>query len=229
MKIRPFAPLFPVLALALGIGFAPFSLAQDEKKDNNEDEEELQGIEEKSAEDHEKEDEESEAKDKEETIKMMKVFKSLEGEWTGKEVVDYNNDLPGLKNKPDKEWNDTWKGFFTQEGRYFEMTGATTGKMASTYHWTVTYDSNDNEFKAWSFGSTGYSEYEGELSDDGKSVKWSHSNELEIMDVEDTFEFRVDGNSCKAKGETTLISKDGSNSQTYSTHTSTYTRKKVEL
>ncbi len=212
--------VLPVLTLGLLMLPSQPAMAQDEDPRESV---------EPSKEDHEKEDAESEQKDKETTVKMMKVFKALEGEWKGKETVDYNNELPGMKNKPDMEWEDTWRGFYTQGGRYFEMEGETKGKLASTYRWMVTYDSGEETYRAWSFGSTGFSQYDGELSKDGKSVVWTHTNEMEAMDVKDTFEFRVDGNSCEASGETLLMSKDGENSQSYSEHKSTYTRKKVEI
>jgi hypothetical protein len=216
MKIRLLAPLF-----AIGLGFAlqpAVVFAQDQQPE----------VEEKSAEEHKADDEKAEKEDKEKVTKMMKVFKALEGEWTGKEKVEYNNEIPGQKNKPDAAWDDTWKGFFTQNGRYFEMEGATSGALASTYKWVVTYDSGDDIYKAWSFGTTGFSEYTGELSDDKKSVIWTSFREGENFDMEDTFEFQVDGNSCKASGENVLKFSNGGTIN-YSTHTSSYTRKKVEI
>jgi hypothetical protein len=176
------------------------------------------------------EEEQAEKEEAAKLKKMMAVFKSLEGEWVGKEKIDYNNELPGFKNKPDVEWNDEWKGFYTQNGRYFEMTGKTDGEMASTYHWYVTYDAGDEEYRAWSFGSTGYSEFSGELSDDGKSVLWTKFTDGGVNNLEDTFELRADGNKCKASGEMNIVSPDNEEVKiNFYKQSSSYTRKKVEI
>jgi hypothetical protein len=226
MKIHPISrPLWLTLTLtaSLLISFPSSVQAQEEEKKPAAPEEQDDG---KSDEQKEKE---AQEKDLKQVRKMLQVFRSLEGEWTGSEKITYNKELPALKDKKEKEWKDEWKGFYTQDGRFFEMTGKSDGDLSSTYHWYVTYDSENEEYRAWNFGSHGFSEYTGELSDDGKAVVWSKVSEGEEVDVEDTFELRGDGNRCTAKGETKIISKDGRTTVNYAEQNSTYTRKKIEI
>jgi hypothetical protein len=159
----------------------------------------------------------------------LAVFKSLEGEWIGEEAVDYNPEFRKEGAPASVKWKDEWKGFFTNEGRYFEMTGKTAGKVNSTYHWYVTYDTENEEYRAWSFGSNGWGEYKGQLTDDGKAVLWEKSREGESVDISDTFELRGKGDKCTASGETKIISKDGSVSRNYAKQHSLYIRKKISI
>ena len=175
-----------------------------------------------------KQDKEREAVEMAEINKKMAVFKSLEGEWTGEEKIVYNKELR-RDGKEEVKWKDEWKGFYTNEGRYFEMTGKTKGEVTSTYHWYVTYDTENSEFRAWSFGSNGWGEYTGQLADDSKAVVWEKSKEGEEVDVSDTFELRANGDECKANGETKIVSKDGRLSRNYAKQSSSYTRKKIEI
>lgn len=158
----------------------------------------------------------------------LAVFKSLEGEWTGEEKIEYNPELR-KDDKTEVKWKDEWKGFFTNEGRYFEMTGKTKGEVESTYHWYVTYDVQNEEFRAWSFGSNGWGEYTGQLTDDNKAVLWEKNKEGEQVDISDTFELRAKGDKCTATGETKIVSKDGRISRNYAKQNSSYTRKKIEI
>lgn len=158
----------------------------------------------------------------------LSVFKSLEGEWTGEEKIEYNEQLYKGKNNVVK-WKDEWKGFFTNKGRYFEMTGKTKGDVESTYHWYVTYDTQNEEFRAWSFGSNGWGEYVGQLTDDSKAVLWEKNREGEEVDITDTFELRATGDKCTASGETKIVSKDGRISRNYAKQNSSYTRKQIEI
>lgn len=169
-----------------------------------------------------------EAAEMAEINKKMAVFKSLEGEWTGEEKIVYNKELR-RDGKEEVKWKDEWKGFYTNEGRYFEMTGKTKGEVNSTYHWYVTYDTENSEFRAWSFGSNGWGEYTGQLADDNKAVVWEKSKEGEEVDISDTFELRANGDECKANGETKIVSKDGRLSRNYAKQSSSYTRKKIEI
>ncbi len=175
--------------------------------------------------------EEKAAEQKETEVLQAKlaVFKSLEGEWIGEEAVDYNPEFRKEGAPASVKWKDEWKGFFTNEGRYFEMTGKTAGKVNSTYHWYVTYDTENEEYRAWSFGSNGWGEYKGQLTDDGKAVLWEKSREGESVDISDTFELRGKGDKCTASGETKIISKDGSVSRNYAKQHSLYTRKKISI
>jgi hypothetical protein len=203
--------------------------AKEEKKEENQEEESAEEDEQNpSAEELEKQSKEAKEKDKATLAKMMAVFKSLEGEWIGQEKVDYNEQFPGNKNRKDISWDDEWKGFYTQEGRYFEMTGKTSNGEDSTYHWYVTFDSDDDIYRAWNFGTGGYGEFTGELSDDGKSVIWTRLSSGEMTNVEDTFELRAEGGKCKAKGEVNLVS-PGGDKLNYSKQSSSYTRKKLEI
>lgn len=188
---------------------------------------------EKAAEPDTKEEAERKAKAEEaaemaEINEKMAVFKTLEGEWAGEEKIEYNPEFR-LDGKKGVNWKDEWKGFYTNDGRYFEMTGRTKGEVNSTYHWYVTYDTENNEFRAWSFGSNGWGEYSGQLTDDRKAVLWEKSREGEQADINDTFELRADGDKCTASGETKLVSKDGRTSRNYAKQSSSYTRKKIEI
>jgi hypothetical protein len=159
----------------------------------------------------------------------LAVFKTLEGEWVGEESIDYNPEFRKPGAPETVSWKDEWKGFYTNENRYFEMTGKTAGKVNSTYHWYVTYDTQGEEYRAWSFGSNGWGEYKGQLTDDGKAVRWEKSREGDSVDINDTFELRGKGDKCTASGDTKIASKDGSVSRNYAKQHSIYTRKKIEI
>ncbi|MBP7950819.1 MAG: hypothetical protein KA004_14300 [Verrucomicrobiales bacterium] len=233
--------VFTGLALAGTLFLSPATLrAQDDKKEEKKEEkpaeEGKKNEEKKEGEDRELSDEEQEKLQAEQEAeelakikKMLEVFKSLEGEWVGEEKVEYNNDLPGQETKKAVTWKDEWKGFFSDAGRYFKMTGKTDGKIKSTYEWTVTYDADNEEYRAWSFGSNGWGEYTGELADDGKAVSWLKIREGDEIDIEDTFELRADGNKCSASGETLLVTKDGKKKVNYAKQSSSYTRRKIEI
>lgn len=225
------------LSLTLGLlmagTFSPVNgFAQDADKDKDKKPEaEEKG--DNSAEEEDEDSPEAEKKAAEEDLAIIKskleVFKTLEGEWTGREQVSYTGEL--RKDGKDKvvKWKDEWKGFFTNAGRYFEMTGKTEGEVESTYHWKVTYDTDKEEYRAWSFGSNGFGEYTGQLTDDGKAVLWENHKEGDAIDIHDTFELRAKGDKCTATGETKFVSKDGQNSRTYANQNSIYTRKKIEI
>lgn len=150
--------------------------------------------------------------------KMMKVFTSLEGAWTGKESLRYEEDR-----LPAKTWKDEWEGKFTFGGRYFEMAGQTSGgDLNSAYKWVCTYDVAEQRYRAWYFGDNSQNEYTGKLSQDGKHVIWSIKNTLNGS--ESRFTMKADGNRVKCHGTDTLA--DGT---LFSTQTSEYTRKRVEL
>ena len=150
--------------------------------------------------------------------KMMKVFTSLEGAWTGKESLRYEEDR-----LPAKTWKDEWEGKFTFGGRYFEMAGQTSGEdLNSAYKWVCTYDVAEQRYRAWYFGDNSQNEYTGKLSQDGKHVIWSIKNTLNGS--ESRFTMKAEGNRVKCHGTDTLA--DGT---LFSTQTSEYTRKRVEL
>ena len=150
--------------------------------------------------------------------RMMKVFTALEGPWTGRESLRYEEDR-----LPAKNWKDEWEGKFTFAGRYFEMDGQTTGEdMNSAYKWVCTYDVTLQRYRAWYFGETSHTEYAGKLSQDGKHVIWSIKNEGNGSETR--FTMKAEGNRVKCHGTDTLA--DGS---LFSTQTSEYTRKRVEL
>ncbi len=150
--------------------------------------------------------------------KMMKVFTSLEGAWTGKESLRYEEDR-----LPAKTWKDEWEGKFTFGGRYFEMAGQTSGEdLNSAYKWVCTYDVAEQRYRAWYFGDNSQNEYTGKLSQDGKHVIWSIKNPLNGS--ESRFTMKAEGNRVKCHGTDTLA--DGT---LFSTQTSEYTRKRVEL
>ena len=160
-----------------------------------------------------------EEKENNETIrKMLRVFNPLEGEWTGTEKVEHREArFKGL----DKEWKDTWKGFYTVDGRYFEMTGQTEGDDPTSYRWVCTWDVKEDAYKAWYFGETSQTLYTGELSKDGKHVVWS------VEDDENgtltRFSMIPDGDRVKCSGTDRIAG------QVVSRQSSNYTRKKVEI
>ena len=150
--------------------------------------------------------------------KMMKVFTSLEGAWTGRENLRYEEDR-----LPAKTWKDEWEGKFTFSGRYFEMAGQTSGDdMNSAYKWVCTYDASLQRYRAWYFGDNTQNEYSGKLSQDGKHVIWSIKNQSNGS--ESRFTMKAESNRVKCHGTVTLA--DGT---LFSTQTSEYTRKRVEL
>ena len=161
----------------------------------------------------------TEEKDRDTEIrKMLKVFKTLEGEWTGTEKVEHSDEqFKAL----DKEWKDVWKGFYTVDARYFEMTGKTDGEDAATYRWVCTWDPQEETYKAWYFGETNQTLYTGELSSDGKYVIWSVENEANNSVTK--FSMIADGDKVKCSGTDRLAGK------VFSRQSSSYTRKKVEL
>lgn len=158
------------------------------------------------------------AAEKEQVGKMMKVFTALEGSWSGQESLKYEEDV-----LPPKEWKDQWEGNFVMGGRYFEMTGQTSGEdMNSAYKWVCTFDPTVGKYRAWYFGDTGQNEYTGKLSQDGTHVIWSAKSP--ISGSESRFTMKAEGNRLKCHGTDTLA--DG---RLLSTQTSEYTRKRVEL
>ena len=150
--------------------------------------------------------------------KMLKVFKPLAGEWTGTEKVEHRDEPFKVL---DKEWKDEWKGFFTVDGLYFEMTGQTQGEESTTYRWVCTWDVKEEAYKAWYFGETGNTVYTGALSSDGKHVTWTFENE-ESQSVT-KFSMIPDGDRVKCSGTDKL------RGELFSRQSSSYTRKKVEL
>jgi hypothetical protein len=159
------------------------------------------------------------SKEAKETIhKMLKVFKPLEGEWTGDEKVEHTEEPYKAL---DKAWKDEWKGFYTMEGVYFEMTGKTQGDEATEYRWICTWDVTEETYKAWYFGVNGQTLYTGELSKDGKHVVWT--TESEENDSSTVFSMIPDGDRVKCDG------KDRMNGRIFSRQSSSYTRKKVAI
>ncbi len=150
--------------------------------------------------------------------KMMKVFTSLEGAWTGSESLRYEENR-----LPEKNWKDEWEGKYTMGGRYFEMTGQTSGEdMNSAYKWICTWDASQKRYRAWYFGDNSQNEYSGKLSQDGKFVTWAVKSELNGS--QSRFTMKAEGNRVKCHG--TDVLSDGT---LFSTQTSEYTRKRVEL
>ena len=150
--------------------------------------------------------------------KMMKVFQTLEGSWTGRESLRFEEE-----GRPAQSWKDEWEGKFTMGGRYFEMAGQTEGEdLNSSYKWICTYDVAEQRYRAWYFGDNSQNEYGGKLSQDGKHVIWTVKSE--INGAESRFTMKAEGNRVKCHGTDTLI--DGT---LFSTQTSEYTRKRVEL
>ena len=156
--------------------------------------------------------------EKAQVAKMMKVFAPLEGAWTGRESLRYEEDR-----LPEKTWKDEWEGKFTMGGRYFEMAGQTTGEeLNSAYKWICTYDVAQQRYRAWYFGDNSQNEYSGALSEDGRHVIWSVKSLLNGS--QSRFTMKADGNRVKCHGTDTLM--DGT---LFSTQSSEYTRKRVEL
>ena len=223
--------LLPFAVAIVMSGFVPagFISAQDDQKDKPAPQESTTDEDKDAAKKLAEAEKEAEAKQSADIKAKLAVFKSLEGEWVGEETIDYNEEMRRPEAPKTVKWKDEWKGFFTNDSRYFEMTGKTSGSVNSTYHWYVTYDTENEEYRAWSFGSNGWGEYSGQLTDDGKAVHWEKSREGENMDMTDTFELRGKGDKCTAAGETKFTSKDGSISQVYAKQHSLYTRKKIEI
>lgn len=210
MKSRLLSLLTSALAATFLIA-APAAFAQDEKDDQ----EEAPPF---NAEEFKKRMKEQEKEAKETVHKMLKVFKPLEGEWTGTEKIEHTEEpLKAL----DKEWKDEWKGFFTMEGTYFEMTGKTQGDESTEYRWICTWDVSEETYKAWYFGVNGQTLYTGELSDDGKHVIWTTENEENNSSTK--FSMIPDGDRVKCDG------KDRLNGRIWSRQSSSYTRKKVAI
>jgi len=218
-----------LLRLLTSTAFAAFLVstatplrAQDNKKaaqeeDESSDEEDAPQKE-FNPEQFKKENKERTKKNEEEIRKMLKVFKTLEGEWTGTEKIEHSDDqFKAL----DESWKDTWKGFFTVDGRYFEMTGQTDGAQNTSYRWICTWVPSEETYKAWYFGETGQTLYTGELSSDGKYVIWSVENEDETTQTK--FSMIADGDKVKCSGTDRIEGK------VFSRQSSSYTRKKVEL
>jgi hypothetical protein len=236
MKTKLIRPLFAtVLAAAVACTVSPLS-AQEEKKDDAPKEEkqdekkdetpknekqEADPAEERPEFDPEefKKKSKEDEKERNATIrKMLRVFKPLEGEWTGTEKVEHRDDR--FKSL-DKEWKDVWKGFYTVEGRYFEMTGQTEGDESTSYRWICTWDAKEETYKAWYLGETSQTLYTGELSDDGKYVVWSYVDEEN--GTQTRFSMIADGDRVKCSGTDRIAG------QLWSRQSSSYTRKRVEL
>ncbi len=150
--------------------------------------------------------------------RMMKVFKPLEGEWVGKESTTY---LDERFSELNRSWDDEWKGFYTMDGRYFEMTGRATGDAPSNYKWVCTWDDEKEYYRAWYFGDTGFNRYVGLLSDDKTIVVWTRQHEDGAVSE---FLMRATGDKVRCESKEALpggrpLSKGESN----------YTRKKLEI
>lgn len=219
-----------LLRLLTSTAFAAFLIstaapvrAQDEKDKDDQAQEEEPSDEEDTPrkldpEEFKKRNKEETKKNETEIRKMLKVFKALEGEWTGNEKIEYaDEELKGLN----QEWKDVWTGFYTMDGRYFEMTGKTEGEQNTTYRWVCTWVPSEETYKAWYFGETGQTLYTGELSSDGKYVIWTVENEDESTQTK--FSMIADGDRVKCSGT------DRANGRVISRQSSSYTRKKVEL
>ncbi|MES2706901.1 MAG: hypothetical protein V4726_09900 [Verrucomicrobiota bacterium] len=161
---------------------------------------------------------EKEAADKATVLKMMKVFIPLEGEWTGHEELKFEDPA-----NPNLKWKDQWKGVFTMGTKYFEMTGKTAGEdMNSEYKWICTYDTEAQRYRAWYFGDNAINQYIGMLSEDGKHVVWRTRSRTTGSESE--FTMQAAGNRVKCHGTDTLP-----NGDLFSTQTSEYTRKRVDI
>jgi hypothetical protein len=242
MKTKLFRPLF-VAALSAAFAFTfPDLRAQDkkedapkeEKKDGDKDKDKEKEKEKPSKEEEKDSGEDAEdelnpeefkkrmkedEKESNETIrKMLRVFKPLQGEWTGVEKIEH---AEKRYKALDKEWKDEWKGFYTVDGRYFEMTGQTQGEDPTSYRWVCTWDVKEETYKAWYFGETSQTLYTGELSKDGKYVVWTVENEETASQTR--FSMIPDGDRVKCSGT------DRMNNRVFSRQTSNYTRKKVEI
>jgi len=209
-----------VAALAAIFTFTPTILPAQDNNDEAADEEAVPDKEEleRKLKEWKEKAKEDEKKSNETIRKMLKVFKPLAGEWTGTEKVEHADE--GLK-ALDKEWKDTWKGFYTVDGRYFEMTGQTEGEEPTSYRWVCTWDAREDAYKAWYFGETSQTLYTGELSNDGKHVVWSVVDE--DSGTQTKFSMIPDGDRVKCSGT------DRIGGQLWSRQASNYTRKRVEL
>ena len=160
---------------------------------------------------------EAEKEEKAVVDRMMKVFTPLEGAWTGKESLKYNDER-----FRDKSWKDEWSGKFTFGGRYFEMDGQTEGDNQSAYRWVCTFDISVQRYRAWYFGDNAQNQYLGTLSADGSHVIWrTRSRET---GSESEFTMKAEGNRVKCEGKDKLAG-----GKLFSTQSSEYTRKRVEL
>ncbi len=221
MKLK-FLPPFTCLAVLLHCALVLPSWSQEDKEPNHSKEPAEEESAEESApmtpEQFEAQMKKEREEEKASVDKMMKVFSSLEGAWTGRESLTYEeNRLPA------KSWKDEWEGKFTFGGRYFEMTGQTSGDdLNSAYKWVCTYDASLQRYRAWYFGDNAQNEYGGKLSQDGKYVIWTIKNTSNGS--ESRFTMKAEDNRVKCHGTDTLA--DGS---LFSTQTSEYTRKRVEL
>ena len=220
MKLK-FLPASASFALCLLLATPPLSRAQDEKEPDAKgpDEEEPADPQAPLSPDELEQRLKKEQEAEKTTVdKMMKVFTALEGAWTGRESLRYEEDR-----LPAKSWKDEWEGKFTFGGRYFEMSGQTSGDdLNSAYKWVCTYDAALQRYRAWYFGDNSQNEYSGKLSQDGKHVIWSIKNQGNGS--ESRFTMKAEGNRVKCHGTDTLA--DGT---LFSTQTSEYTRKRVEL
>jgi hypothetical protein len=227
--------LRPLFVAALSAAFAltfPSLRAQDKKEDapreekkdgdkpskEKEEETEQEDGEEFDAEEFKKRMKDEEKESNEIIRKMLRVFKPLQGEWTGTESIEHAE----TKYKSlDKKWKDEWKGFYTVDGRYFEMTGQTQGEESTSYRWVCTWDVKEEAYKAWYFGETSQTIYTGELSRDGKYVVWTVENEDTLSSTK--FSMIADGDRVKCSGT------DRIRNRVWSRQSSSYTRKKVEI
>jgi hypothetical protein len=211
MKNRLLSLLTAALA-ALFLVSAPAAFAQEEDEPQEEERAPM------SPEEFKKFLKEREKANKDSVQKMLKVFKALEGEWTGTEKIEHTQE----EDKPfDKEWKDEWKGFYTFDGMYFEMTGQTQGDEPTQYRWVCTWDTEEETYKAWYFGVNGQNNYTGELSEDGKYVIWTTENE--DTGYSSRFSMIPDGDRVKCDG------KDRREGRIMSRQSSSYTRKKVAI
>jgi hypothetical protein len=217
MKLK-FLTAIQCFAAILLVAAPPALRAQEKEPPSNEPDQEFPAEpEQPSAEELQERIKQEAAQEKAELTKMMNVFKTLEGAWTGEENLRYEENR-----LPPKTWKDVWEGKFTFGGRYFEMSGQTSGELASAYKWICTWDTTSQSYQAWYFGDNSQNEYTGKLSQDGKFVTWSMRNPAN--GAQSRFSMKAEGNRVKCHGTDTLA--DGS---LFSTQTSEYTRKRVEL
>lgn len=228
MKHQLLRPLF-VAVLAAAFAFTVPGVRAEDKKDKAPQKEEKKddAPEEEEAPDEDalpdleefkKRSKEEEKESNEIIRKMLRVFIPLEGEWTGTEEVKHSD--PRYK-ALDKSWKDEWKGFFTMERRYFEMTGSTQGEDPTAYRWICTWDVKEEAYRAWYFGETGQTVYTGKLSDDGKYVIWT--TESEDSGSQTRFSMIPDGDRMKCSGT------DRMGGRIWAKQSSSYTRKRVEI
>ncbi len=218
MKLK-FPSLFTGLAALLLLAAPPTLRAADEKEEDPAEEPAEEAPQRKmSPEEMEQRLKQLREAEQAQITKMMKVFQTLEGSWTGRESLRFEEE-----GRPSQSWKDEWEGKFTMGGRYFEMAGQTEGEdLNSSYKWICTYDVAEQRYRAWYFGDNSQNEYSGKLSQDGKHVIWTVKSE--INGAESRFTMKAEGNRVKCHGTDTLV--DGT---LFSTQTSEYTRKRVEL